>query len=77
MLDSIVGHYDVLVACLAPEASLVLLARCFDHGQIVVPDSYCVLLLRAKAQDRKRPQALRQRVAATSPPSTTISVAVM
>lgn len=53
-LPELIDHCDVLVDCLAPEASAALLDACVDRGKTIVPVSVCVLLLQPALVERAR-----------------------
>ena len=58
-LHEVVDHCDVLVDCLAPEASAHLLDACVESGRILVPVSVCVLLLNPGLLARARRSGTR------------------
>lgn len=53
-LHELIDHCEVLVDCLAPEASARLLDACVESGRIIVPVSACVLLLNPDLLARAR-----------------------
>jgi aspartate dehydrogenase len=58
-LDALIDHCDVLVDCLAPDASAELLARVAGSGKTIVPVSVCVLLLHPELVERAREAGTR------------------
>lgn len=53
-LDALVEHCDVIVDCLAPEATSVLLDSCIDSARTIVEINVGVLLLQPEWIDRAR-----------------------
>ncbi len=58
-LTELIGHCDLLVDCLAPDASVALLERVVDSGKTIVPVSVCVLLLQPHLIARARAAGTR------------------